>query len=115
MATDTRFRRRPIVPDSQLSAELFEFLRELRKNNNREWFLANKAYYESVVRDPLLRFIAEVGPRLRTISRHSEPPRCSGSIATFGSRGTRARTKPPPKPTSLTPPATRPGTPPGSP
>jgi len=58
------------VPDSQLSAELFEFLRELRKNNNREWFLANKAYYESVVRDPLLRFIAEVGPRLRTISRH---------------------------------------------
>ncbi len=70
MATDTRLRRRPIVPDSQLSAELFEFLRELRKNNNREWFLANKAYYESVVRDPLLRFIAEVGPRLRTISRH---------------------------------------------
>ena len=58
------------MPDSQLSAELFEFLRELRKNNNREWFLANKGYYESVVRDPLLRFIAEVGPRLRTISRH---------------------------------------------
>ena len=54
----------------RFSAELFEFLRELRKNNNREWFLEHKARYESLVREPLLRFIAEVGPRLRTISRH---------------------------------------------
>jgi uncharacterized protein (TIGR02453 family) len=58
------------VSDAQFSAELFEFLRELRRHNNREWFLENKARYESVVRDPMLRFIAEVGPRLRTIGRH---------------------------------------------
>ena len=58
------------MPDARFSAGLFEFLRELRKNNNREWFLEHKARYESVVRDPLVRFIADVGPRLRTISRH---------------------------------------------
>jgi len=59
-----------LPPDSRFSAELFEFLRALRKNNNREWFLENKARYESLVREPLLRFIVEVGPRLRMISRH---------------------------------------------
>lgn len=58
------------MADAPFAVELFEFLRELRKNNNREWFLANKARYESVVRDPLVRFIVEVGPRLRTLSRH---------------------------------------------
>jgi uncharacterized protein (TIGR02453 family) len=58
------------VSDGHFSTELFEFLGELRKNNNRAWFLEHKARYESVVRDPMLRFIAEVGPRLRTISRH---------------------------------------------
>ncbi len=58
------------MADSQFSAELFAFLMELRKHNNREWFMENKARYESVVRDPLLRFIAEAGPRLSTISRH---------------------------------------------
>jgi uncharacterized protein (TIGR02453 family) len=58
------------VPDPSFDAELFEFLRELRKNNNREWFLANKTRYESFVRDPLLRFIVEVGPRLGAISRY---------------------------------------------
>jgi uncharacterized protein (TIGR02453 family) len=58
------------VPDHYFCAELFEFLRELRKNNNRQWFLANKTRYESLVRGPLLRFIAEVGPRLRAISRY---------------------------------------------
>ena len=48
------------MADSQFSAGLFAFLRELRKHNNREWFLENKARYESAVRDPLLRFITDV-------------------------------------------------------
>ena len=32
------------------SPELFAFLTELRMNNNRQWFLANKDRYEAVVR-----------------------------------------------------------------
>ena len=51
---------------------LFRFLRELKANNDREWFQANKERYESEVKEPLLRFIADFGERLRTISRNFE-------------------------------------------
>jgi uncharacterized protein (TIGR02453 family) len=61
---------------------LFAFLRELQANNNRVWFLANKARYESAVRDPMLQFIADFGPRLHRISRHyiADPRPIGGSI-----------------------------------
>jgi len=61
---------------------LFTFLRELAANNNRGWFLANKARYEADVRDPALNFIAEVGPRLRKISPHlvADPKPVGGSM-----------------------------------
>jgi uncharacterized protein (TIGR02453 family) len=49
---------------------LFQFLRELKKNNNRPWFQANKERYEKVVRNPLLDFIGDLGPSLRKISRN---------------------------------------------
>jgi uncharacterized protein (TIGR02453 family) len=48
--------------------ELFAFLRELRENNNREWFAANKQRYEREVRDPALRFISDFGPPLSRIA-----------------------------------------------
>jgi uncharacterized protein (TIGR02453 family) len=48
----------------------FNFLRELKKNNNRPWFHENKERFEQLVRNPLLDFIGEVGPHLRKISRH---------------------------------------------
>ncbi|MEE9263459.1 MAG: DUF2461 domain-containing protein [Vicinamibacteria bacterium] len=54
--------------DTHFSPDLFKFLRQLRRNNDREWFRANKHRYESDVRDPLLRFIAAFGPRLHKIS-----------------------------------------------
>ncbi len=47
---------------------LFEFLRQLKKNNNRDWFQKNKARYEADVREPTLRFIEDAGPPLRKIS-----------------------------------------------
>jgi uncharacterized protein (TIGR02453 family) len=50
--------------------ELFEFLSDLRRNNRREWFLANKSRYDADVRDPMLRFIGDFAVPLRTISRH---------------------------------------------
>src|SRR5712691_11870079 len=50
--------------------ELFAFLSDLRRNNRREWFLANKGRYEVEVRDPMLRFIGDFAGPLRKISRH---------------------------------------------
>jgi len=47
---------------------LFQFLAELKRHNDREWFTANKARYLSVVEEPMLHFIADLGPRLSRIS-----------------------------------------------
>jgi uncharacterized protein (TIGR02453 family) len=48
--------------------DLFAFLKQLRRHNNRDWFQANKASYEGVVRDPCLRFIADLAGPLGRIS-----------------------------------------------
>jgi uncharacterized protein (TIGR02453 family) len=50
--------------------ELFRFLRDLKANNDREWFNANKARYEHEVRDPALDFVDDVAPHLAEISPH---------------------------------------------
>ena len=55
---------------SYFTEELFEFLKRLKRNNNREWFLRHKREYEREVRGPALRFIADVGGRLYDISPH---------------------------------------------
>jgi uncharacterized protein (TIGR02453 family) len=49
--------------------ELFLFLRQLRANNNRPWFLKNKARYEEFVKAPLLKFVVEAGPGLLKICK----------------------------------------------
>jgi uncharacterized protein (TIGR02453 family) len=55
------------------------FLRNLAKNNNREWFNAHKADYEKSVRDPFLRLIADLAGPLAKISPHFRAdPRPSG-------------------------------------
>jgi len=57
----------------------FRFLRNLAKNNNREWFNAHKAQYEATVRDPFLRLIADLAEPLAKISPHFRAdPRPSG-------------------------------------
>jgi uncharacterized protein (TIGR02453 family) len=50
--------------------ELFSFLEELRANNNREWFAANKDRYEEHLLEPALAFIDAFAPRLEKISPH---------------------------------------------
>ena len=62
--------------------ELFAFLGELRDNNNREWFAANKARYERGVRDPALRFISDFGPPLTKIAPKlvADPRPVGGSL-----------------------------------
>lgn len=57
----------------------FAFLRELRENNDREWFAANKQRYERDVREPALRFISDFSARLAKIApRLVADPRPSG-------------------------------------
>lgn len=64
------------------SEELFEFLRELKNNNNREWFAANKARYEQVARNPVLRFIEDLQPVLNKVAPHviADPRPVGGSM-----------------------------------
>jgi uncharacterized protein (TIGR02453 family) len=59
-----------VTGSNYITPELFTFFRELRKNNNREWFAANKERYETQVRQPLLKFITDFGLRLAEISPH---------------------------------------------
>ncbi len=58
------------------------FLSELRKNNDRDWFNANKHRYESDVVAPALNFIDAMGPRLKKISPHFRaiPKKTGGSL-----------------------------------
>ena len=49
---------------------LFSFLTDLRANNNREWFAANKDRYEEQLLEPALAFIDAFAPRLEKISPH---------------------------------------------
>ncbi len=64
------------------SRELFAFLCELRENNDRDWFKANKARYEAAVQEPALTFIEDFGPRLAEISPHflADPRTVGGSL-----------------------------------
>lgn len=48
--------------------DTFKFLRQLAKNNSREWFTANKTRYEQHVRGPCLRLIGDLAEPLRSIS-----------------------------------------------
>ena len=63
----------------RVSRDVFAFLAELRRHNNREWFNENKDRYLAEVRDPMLALIASLAPGLARISRHlSVDPRPSG-------------------------------------
>lgn len=61
---------------------LFDFLRELKENNEKAWFDAHKPDYESSVREPAIRFILDFGPRLAEISPHfrADPRKNGGSL-----------------------------------
>jgi uncharacterized protein (TIGR02453 family) len=48
----------------------FKFLKELKTNNNRDWFNENKSRYEGDVKAPALRLIEDFGPYLNKMSPH---------------------------------------------
>jgi len=65
-----------------VSPRTFRFLRELAEHNERAWFEANKQRYLDDVRDPLLRFVAALGPKLAKLSRSvvADPRPVGGSL-----------------------------------
>jgi uncharacterized protein (TIGR02453 family) len=71
----------PKSPPS-FDTELFGFLRDLRQNNHRDWFQANKERYEEQVKHPALQFISDFGPHLRKISSNfmADPRPVGGSL-----------------------------------
>ena len=52
------------------SPEVFVFLRQLKRHNDREWFAKKKARYQTSVVEPALSFIREFAPCLGRISPH---------------------------------------------
>ena len=64
------------------SQETLRFLGDLERNNNRDWFNANKSRYEEHVLDPSLRFIVAMQEPLEKVAPHFEatPKRVGGSL-----------------------------------
>ncbi len=61
------------------SQEFFEFFTDLSRNNDRDWFAANKDRYRAVVVDAISAFIGAMAPRLAEISRfYVADPRPNG-------------------------------------
>lgn len=49
---------------AHLTPKLFAFLRDLARNNHREWFHANKGRYEEHVKAPLLALVEDIEAQL---------------------------------------------------
>jgi uncharacterized protein (DUF2461 family) len=58
------------MAEGLFTADLFTFLEDLRKHNDRTWFAKNKERYLDVVQEPALEFVRSFGPYLRKISPH---------------------------------------------
>jgi uncharacterized protein (TIGR02453 family) len=48
--------------------DALDFLAELKANNNKAWFEANKTRYRSAIVEPAVAFVADLGERLKTIA-----------------------------------------------
>ncbi len=71
-----------MADDAHFSPRIFEFLSDLRDNNSRDWFNANKKRYESDVKEPLLRFVEDFDERIEAVSAHfiADPRPVGGSM-----------------------------------
>ena len=50
--------------------EVIAFLKDLKANNNREWFEANRSRYEKELKEPAMAFIEAARPHVESISPH---------------------------------------------
>jgi len=62
--------------------DFFAFFKALKKNNNRDWFNANKARYQASVVEPMGEYISSVAPLLEAISPYynADPRPHGGSM-----------------------------------
>jgi len=58
------------MPKRHFTPATFSFLRDLARNNNRDWFKENRERYLATVQEPALEFIIEFGKHLAGISPH---------------------------------------------
>jgi uncharacterized protein (TIGR02453 family) len=67
---------------SIISPEFFKFLRDLKGNNDRDWFAENKSRYEQDVRDPAVEFVRQLEKPLARIAPMllAVPKRHGGSL-----------------------------------
>jgi uncharacterized protein (TIGR02453 family) len=67
---------------TSFSPKLFQFLKDLARNNDRDWFRENRNRYETDVKDPALRFVAAFASPLRKVSPHfvADPRPVGGSL-----------------------------------
>ncbi len=65
-----------------LPADYFRFFKEIKVNNNREWFNDNKIRFRQSVQEPLAAFVEAMAPRLKKISKHfvADPRLNGGSV-----------------------------------
>ena len=72
----------PTTTDAHFSPATFKFLRQLAKNNDKDWFAAHKAEYEAAVKAPCLAFIADLAAPLAKISPQmlASPKPVGGSL-----------------------------------
>ena len=61
---------------------IFKYLKDLKANNDREWFKENKDRYETELKNPALDFIMDFGSHLHDISPHfrADPKANGGSL-----------------------------------
>src|ERR1041385_6235079 len=62
--------------------DLFQFFRELKRQNERAWFEDNKQRFRDSVQAPMSAFIPAMAPRLERISKHfpADPRPNGGSM-----------------------------------
>src|SRR5690349_1473210 len=67
---------------AHFTPDFLRFLRDLEAHNNRDWFQKNKERYENSVRDPFLRLVADLQPRLKKLSPNivADPSPVGGSM-----------------------------------
>jgi uncharacterized protein (TIGR02453 family) len=58
------------MAEGLFTSDLFRFLEDLRRHNDRAWFAENKERYLDVVQEPALEFVRGFAPYLRKISPH---------------------------------------------
>lgn len=68
--------------EQYFTPDLFKFLRDLKRHNDRDWFAKNKSRYESVVRDPALLFISGFAAHVAKLNEHfvADPRPSRGSL-----------------------------------